>query len=253
MDLQVSFRRGYEPATRLRFLSGLAWSSPDALYRRAGLAPGMRCLDVRCGTGQATLPMARMAGPDGQVLGIDPEVRLLEQARHEAARQGLSAEFRVGDLTDLPDEGPSTLCTPATCSLDPRETRRSGAQANDSRRSARRHDRCRGSRLLARGRRFGRDNPAYTRFLELFNALIRGGEPSSPRRQQLPQLLEHAGVAGVQCTEAPSPVTTNGIHEEPGVLDAGFDSPCHRCRTACHPDRSRPADCRTGPVPDRTA
>ena len=90
MDLQISFHRGYEPATRLRFLSGLAWCSPDALYRRAGLAPGMRCLDVRCGTGQATLPMARMAGPDGQVLGIDPEERLLEQARHEAARQGLT-------------------------------------------------------------------------------------------------------------------------------------------------------------------
>jgi SAM-dependent methyltransferase len=219
MDLQVSFRRGYEPVTRLRFLSGLAWSSPDALYRRAGLASGMRCLDVRCGTGQATLPMARIAGPDGQVLGIDPEVRLLEQARHEAARQGLSMEFRVGDLADLSDNGSFDFVY--TRYLLSRSSRDEAERALKQMMAMVQP----GGTIVvedldcspeADGRVF--DNPAYTRFLELFNALIRGGEPSSPRRQQLPQLLEHAGVAGVQCTEAPSPVVTDSHMTNPASL-----------------------------------
>ena len=48
MDLQVSIRRGIEHATRLRFLSGVAWSSPELLFERVGLVTGMNCLDVRC-------------------------------------------------------------------------------------------------------------------------------------------------------------------------------------------------------------
>ena len=219
MDLQVSFHRGYEPVTRLRFLSGLAWSSPDALYRRAGLASGMRCLDVRCGTGQATLPMARMAGPDGQVLGIDPEVRLLEQARHEAARQGLCAEFRVGDLADIHDGGSYDFVY--TRYLLSRSSRDEAERALKQMMAVVQP----GGTIVVEdldcspevdGRLI--DNPAYTRFLELFNALIRGGDTSSPRRQQLPQLLENAGVAGVQCAEAPSPVVTNGNTRNPASL-----------------------------------
>ena len=142
---------------------------------------GMRCLDVRCGTGQATLPMGRIAGPDGQVLGIDPEVRLLEQARHEAARQGLSMEFRVGDLADLSDNGSfDFVYTRYLLSRSSRDE----AELPPKQMMAMVQP---GGTIVvedldcspeADGRVF--DNPAYTRFLELFNALIRGGETSSP-------------------------------------------------------------------------
>lgn len=219
MDLQISFHRGYEPATRLRFLSGVAWCSPDALYRRAGLAPGMRCLDVRCGTGQATLPMARMAGPSGSVVGIDPEERLLEQARHEAARQGLNVEFRNGDLSDLGNGGTYDLVYTRYLL-----SRSSKAEAEDALEQMIGvvhpggmivvedldcSPECNGNPV---------NNPAYTRFLELFNALIRGGDTDLPRRQELPRLLERAGVAGVQCSEAPPPVVMNGSAHNPAAL-----------------------------------
>src|SRR4029078_10304078 len=98
MGLQISVPRGQEHATRLRFLSGVAWSNPDALFRRVGLAPGMRCLDVRCGAGELTRAMARLAGTGGMVLGIDLDERVLVRAREEAARQGIEAEFRRGDV-----------------------------------------------------------------------------------------------------------------------------------------------------------
>ena len=219
MDLQISFHPGYQPATRLRFLSGVGWCSPDALYRRAGLAPGMRCLDVRCGTGQATLPMARMAGSDGRVVGIDPEERFLDQARHEAARQGLNVEFRVGDVADLHDRG--------TYDLVYTRYLLSGSSKVEAERTLKQmigvvHP---GGTIVVEdldcsfdGDGSPMDHPAYTRFLELFNALIKGGEAAPPRRQQLPQLLERAGVAGVQCSEAPSAVLSRGGARNPASL-----------------------------------
>ena len=76
----------------------------DAL-RRAGLAPGMRVLDVACGSGALAIPAARLGA---QVLGVDlsPEMIALLEARARAA--GLSnVEGRImdGHALDLPDDG----------------------------------------------------------------------------------------------------------------------------------------------------
>ena len=49
MELRLSIHQGHEHTTRLRFMAGFAWSNSEALFHRVGLAPGMRCLDVRCG------------------------------------------------------------------------------------------------------------------------------------------------------------------------------------------------------------
>ena len=88
MELQASLSRTHNQPTRLKFLSGVGWSNPDALFRTVGLADGMRCLDVQCGIGQATLPMARLVGMQGHVVGIDLEEALLAQARAEASYAG---------------------------------------------------------------------------------------------------------------------------------------------------------------------
>jgi demethylmenaquinone methyltransferase/2-methoxy-6-polyprenyl-1,4-benzoquinol methylase len=52
---------------------------------RAGLAPGMRALDVACGTGAVTTSVQEIAGLD-QALGLDPSTGMLLQARGHGIR-----------------------------------------------------------------------------------------------------------------------------------------------------------------------
>lgn len=68
----------------------------------AGVRPGERVLDLCCGTGASALPAARAAGRTGSVLGVDLTPALVEVARANAARQGLT-QLRVeaGDVTAL--------------------------------------------------------------------------------------------------------------------------------------------------------
>jgi 23S rRNA (uracil1939-C5)-methyltransferase len=59
-------------------------------------APEDRILDLFCGLGNFTLPIARSGA---QVLGIESEQRLVEGAQANAKRNGIrSARFRCGDL-----------------------------------------------------------------------------------------------------------------------------------------------------------
>src|SRR4026208_687581 len=57
---------------------------------RLDLKPGMKVLDVACGTGNLALPAAR-AGAN--VTGIDIAPNLIEQAVANAERDGLKAKF----------------------------------------------------------------------------------------------------------------------------------------------------------------
>lgn len=66
---------------------------------RLSLRPGMRVLDVCCGSGASALPAAAAVGLDGYVLGLDLAEDLLRLARKKAASRGLTqVEFRVGDM-----------------------------------------------------------------------------------------------------------------------------------------------------------
>jgi SAM-dependent methyltransferase len=70
----------------------------DFIERRA-IRPGLRVLDVACGTGNAALHAAR-AGAD--VTGVDIATNLVQQARERAAKDKLRAQFDEGDAEDLP-------------------------------------------------------------------------------------------------------------------------------------------------------
>jgi 23S rRNA (uracil1939-C5)-methyltransferase len=66
------------------------------------LAPAleMRVLDLFCGVGNFTLPLARRAR---QVMGVDIEPEVLARARHNAALNGIgNVEFHAADLGQTP-------------------------------------------------------------------------------------------------------------------------------------------------------
>jgi SAM-dependent methyltransferase len=92
---------GYE---RLELLARTRWADTAALFARAGLSPGMDCVDVGCGGGHVTLELARLVGPAGSVVGIDMDGIKLDLARGAAAEQRLAnvdfRQLKVGDWAE---------------------------------------------------------------------------------------------------------------------------------------------------------
>ena len=76
----------------------------EEFVRSLNLEAGMRVLDVACGTGNLSLPAARMGAA---VTGVDIAPNLLEQARENAKREGLEVQFDEGDAEKLPYEDAS--------------------------------------------------------------------------------------------------------------------------------------------------
>lgn len=68
---------------------------------RLGVEPGMKVLDVACGTGNLAIPAAKK-GAD--VTGVDIASNLIDQARARAEAEGVKAAFDVGDAEDMPYE-----------------------------------------------------------------------------------------------------------------------------------------------------
>lgn len=66
--------------------------------RETGLRAGGSALDVACGSGKLTVELAKLAGPEGRVIGLDFSAQMLEVARHD--HPGL--EFIEGDALNLP-------------------------------------------------------------------------------------------------------------------------------------------------------
>lgn len=76
-----------------------AAKSAEEFVNRLAISPGMRVLDVACGTGNLAIPAARRGA---QVTGVDIAPNLVEQARQRAATQNLPATFEEGDAEQLP-------------------------------------------------------------------------------------------------------------------------------------------------------
>src|SRR5262245_45349242 len=83
-------RGGVEGRERLRLLSRILRPTTLALFDRAGVRPGMCCVDVGCGGGDVTLDLARLVGPTGRVVGIDIDAVKLDLARQEATANAIS-------------------------------------------------------------------------------------------------------------------------------------------------------------------
>lgn len=79
------------------FPASQAWLLDNALGRlqagrilwRLGIERGMRVVDVGCGPGRLTLPLARMVGGEGEVLAVDLQPAMLAMVERRAAAEGL--------------------------------------------------------------------------------------------------------------------------------------------------------------------
>ncbi|MBI3645131.1 MAG: class I SAM-dependent methyltransferase [Acidobacteriales bacterium] len=80
-------------------IARIAERSAEEFVDRLDLQPGMRVLDVACGTGNQSVPAAR-TGAD--VTGLDIAPNLLEQARERARQENLSLNLIEGDAEQLP-------------------------------------------------------------------------------------------------------------------------------------------------------
>lgn len=83
------------------------WPAQERLLNLSGLKPGENVLDISCGTGLVTFPIAKAVQQNGgSVLGVDLSEKMIEIAVEEAKTNGASnTNFRHMDAEelDLPD------------------------------------------------------------------------------------------------------------------------------------------------------
>lgn len=86
----------------------------ELLCEAIDLQGGERVLDVACGNGNTALAASRRFA---DVVGVDYQPRLLEQARTRAATEGLPARFEEGDAEALPFDDDSFDVVLSTCGV----------------------------------------------------------------------------------------------------------------------------------------
>lgn len=107
----------FERMTEFYANGPVPWDQPDPPPEVLALAPSLppgRALDLGCGTGRASIYLARLGW---QVDGVDFVPQAIETARQRAEAAGVSgATFHVGPVTALPQlSGPYDLALDVGC------------------------------------------------------------------------------------------------------------------------------------------
>lgn len=75
-------------------------------FRAAGIAEGMRVLDVGSGAGHTAMLLAEIVGPSGEVVGVDRAAVAVQTAERRVAAAGLAnVSFRHGDPSQMRLDG----------------------------------------------------------------------------------------------------------------------------------------------------
>ena len=78
---------------------GALWPQPETVLADIGMKPGMHVVDLCCGDGLFTAPLAKMAC---RVIAIDLDPKMVNLTRaHVAAARAANCTFVVGDAYDL--------------------------------------------------------------------------------------------------------------------------------------------------------
>lgn len=183
-------RAGFD---RLRLLAEVMRPATEALLYRAGLRPGMSCLDLGCGGGHVTRYLARSVGESGSAVGIDADPDILVLAKAET--DGISnIEFRAGDARDGLGVGQYDLVYARFLLSHISEPERCiGAMTRACRA---------GGIVVVEDTHFAGSfchppSPAYDRYVDLYQQVVRrrGGDPNIGPK--VPGLLREAGVEDI--------------------------------------------------------
>ncbi len=86
--MEYTMGRSRAETQRLIQQAGLLDTFTTQLFAEAGIAPGMKVLDVGSGAGDVALLAAELVGPGGAVVGVDSNPQILETARGRARSAG---------------------------------------------------------------------------------------------------------------------------------------------------------------------
>jgi ubiquinone/menaquinone biosynthesis C-methylase UbiE len=94
---------------RYSLMAERAQASESDLWEQAGIVPGAVVADVGCGPAAVSVRIAKIVGPSGRVIGIEPDPAALAAAHQMRAQAGIdNLELRQGTATD-PSLEPDTL------------------------------------------------------------------------------------------------------------------------------------------------
>lgn len=87
---------------RLQRLGQLLYPSTKRLFEQAGIAAGMKVLDVGSGGGDVALLLAALVGTGGSVVGVELHAPLVEAAQARVKAAGLTnISFLAGDIREV--------------------------------------------------------------------------------------------------------------------------------------------------------
>ena len=104
-----SYVLGSTDAEHERLIRQASWlaAHTERLFRKAGIGPGQRVLDLGSGVGDVALIAARLVCPSGEVVGIERDPRSIARAHARMVEAGLSnVSFTQSDAAEIPGDRP---------------------------------------------------------------------------------------------------------------------------------------------------
>jgi len=95
---------GYVDAQSLKFIAVALRDLKERSYDAMRLQPGSHVLDLGCGPGIDTVPLGRLVGPTGKVVGVDLDEDMIAEAQRAAEEADVAGWVihQQGDIQALP-------------------------------------------------------------------------------------------------------------------------------------------------------
>jgi len=109
IDSSTDYPLGHTDAEHERLIRQAGRLAPitERFFRRAGIGPGQRVLDLGSGVGDVAMLVARIVGPSGEVVGVERDARSITRATDRVAEAGLhNVSFSRSDVSRVANDKP---------------------------------------------------------------------------------------------------------------------------------------------------